>query len=152
MAINNRPAPSVTGNTDSKLFSDLGNGSESQQTRLSFKDKLFRLKKVENSQDQNEDENQFKVCCLFIRAFKLKSGVHRIKQNCVSKSFVESKKYIFRFCLPLTAVAYQGGDFQIQVLLPNFAPLPPEVEFRPFLIFLQYFSPPVQTLTQPPLN
>ena len=65
MAINNRPAPSVTGNTDSKLFSDLGNGSESQQTRLSFKDKLFRLKKVENSQDQNEDENQFKVGCLF---------------------------------------------------------------------------------------
>ena len=64
MAINNRPAP-ATGGTDSKLFSDLGSSGSESQTCLSFKDKLFRLKKVENLQDQNEDENQFKVCNLF---------------------------------------------------------------------------------------
>ena len=62
MAINNRPAPTAA---DKLVAAELVNTSYNQPTtaptRLSIKDKLFRLKKVGNLQDQNDDENQFKV-------------------------------------------------------------------------------------------
>ena len=62
MAINNRPAPTAA---DKLVAAELVNTSYNEPTtaptRLSIKDKLFRLKKVGNLQDQNDDENQFKV-------------------------------------------------------------------------------------------
>ena len=63
MAINNRPAPTAA---DKLVAAELVNTSNNEPTttaptRLSIKDKLFRLKKVDNLQDQNDDENQFKV-------------------------------------------------------------------------------------------
>jgi hypothetical protein len=69
MAINNRPAPTAA---DKLVTAELVNTSNNQPTapiRLSIKDKLFRLKKVGNLQDQNDDENQFKVgknCIFFL--------------------------------------------------------------------------------------
>jgi hypothetical protein len=69
MAINNRPAPTAA---DKLVPAELVNTSNNQPTapiRLSIKDKLFRLKKVGNLQDQNDDENQFKVgknCIFFL--------------------------------------------------------------------------------------
>ena len=63
MAINNRPAPTAA--ADKLVAAELVNTSYNEPTtaptRLSIKDKLFRLKKVGNLQDQNDDENQFKV-------------------------------------------------------------------------------------------
>ena len=62
MAINNRPAPTAA---DKLVAAELVNTSYNEPTnaptRLSIKDKFFRLKKVGNLQDQTDDENQFKV-------------------------------------------------------------------------------------------
>jgi hypothetical protein len=62
MAINNRPAPTAADKlVAAELVSTSYNEPTTAPTRLSIKDKLFRLKKVGNLQDQNDDENQFKV-------------------------------------------------------------------------------------------
>ena len=62
MAINNRPAPTAADKlVAAELVNTTYNEPTAAPTRLSIKDKLFRLKKVGNLQDQNDDENQFKV-------------------------------------------------------------------------------------------
>ena len=73
MAINNRPAPTAA---DKLVAAELVNTSYNEPTaaptRLSIKDKLFRLKKVGNLQDQNDDENQFKVGKIYIFFFLIR--------------------------------------------------------------------------------